>query len=674
MLEPILKGLVQWIYEMMVDIMAYASGELLGVMNMDLSYFEKTAPIISDIVTVIIALGWALLLGNMVFQLMKSIMSGIGFEGEDPKMIFLRTFVFAFLLLASRQICEIGLSITGTVIDMLGIPDSIMITTPDESMFGLGSGAKWLLVIIVGVILMVQMVKLLFEIGERYVVMSVLTFFAPLAFSMGGSRNTNDIFKGWCRMYGSMMVMMIMNIVFLKLIMSAMLQMASGGVLIWLVFVVALTRVARKIDSHIGKIGLNPAQTGDAIGGRFPGAITMMAVRVMSSAIGKSIAANKSSGSGRKRSGERRHGASGMAAGIRNLSGDRHAGGANAYANMANTSQSSGGNTNSGQNSSSVYGNSSTSSRTTQGGNVQNQNSTVSDRQNKKAGNTPYGGNYPSRVDTNADVPQNLAKNPHTQANTVGGMQNMNHQNQTNIGGAQPTNRPPLDRKTGPGGTYSRVGIVKTGTANGKQSQQGGHAAGTKEPPIKNQLQFKGGPGNNGNKTEPGGIANITKDGRMVSSEKSAAVRSQKSVQSSTKQSVGNANRQSHIMHSGQSQRDVIQRSEKLSDGHTENSSGMRETLIREREGNDHSDRQSKSTVFAQQTRELHSKGRVENRINHAYKRGKYNPSAENQKTKKSYYKKQRSVEQKEHSGRRHLRKSYSGNGGEDNRKRKWEK
>ncbi len=299
MLEPILKGLVEWIYEMMLDIMSYASGELLGVMSMDLSYFESTAHIISDIVDVFIALGWALLIGNLVFQSLKVIVSGAGFEAEDPKILFLRTFFFAFLLLASRQICDIGSSITGTVINMLDLPDAITVTTPDESMFSLGSGAKWLLVIIVGVVLMVQMVKLLFEIGERYVITSVLTFFAPLAFSMGGSKNTNDIFKGWCRMYCSMLVMMIMNIVFLKLIMSAMSQMAAGGVLVWLVFVVALTRVARKIDSHIGKIGLNPAQTGNELGSRFPGVMTMVAVRTMGSLISKS-AANAKGGSGGK--------------------------------------------------------------------------------------------------------------------------------------------------------------------------------------------------------------------------------------------------------------------------------------------------------------------------------------------------------------------------------------
>lgn len=167
MLEPILKGLIEWLYGMMVDIMAYMSGELIGVMSMDLAYFERTAPVICDIVTVLTALGWALLIGNLVFQMIKAIMSGVGFEAEDPKITFLRTMVFAFLLVVSRDICEVGLGITGKVIELLKLPDSINIVTPDESMFSLGAGAKWLLVIIVGVVLMVQMLKLLFEIGDE---------------------------------------------------------------------------------------------------------------------------------------------------------------------------------------------------------------------------------------------------------------------------------------------------------------------------------------------------------------------------------------------------------------------------------------------------------------------------------------------------------------------------
>lgn len=227
-LEGILKGLVLWIYGLILDGVNAMANALLDVFNMDLSYFEQYAPVTGDIMQIIIATGWALLMGNMAFQAMRSMAAGIGFEGEDPKILFTRTFVFGFLLVASRQICEIGLGVTGTVMGLMRIPDAVEINTPDESMLG-AFDAAWIWMVIIGIILIWQIVKFFFEIGERYVVLAVLTIMAPLAFGMGGSKNTEDIFKGWARMYGSMCVMMLMNVVFLKLLLSAMSTVPTGG-------------------------------------------------------------------------------------------------------------------------------------------------------------------------------------------------------------------------------------------------------------------------------------------------------------------------------------------------------------------------------------------------------------------------------------------------------------
>lgn len=41
LLEPIMKGLIEWIYEMVVGIMEYAAKELVGVRVMDMAYFEQ---------------------------------------------------------------------------------------------------------------------------------------------------------------------------------------------------------------------------------------------------------------------------------------------------------------------------------------------------------------------------------------------------------------------------------------------------------------------------------------------------------------------------------------------------------------------------------------------------------------------------------------------------------
>jgi len=197
-LELIFKGLLQWVYDLILEIVEYIANGMLDVFSMDLAYFESAIPVANDILLVILATGWAMLIGNLVFQAMKSMMSGIGIEGEDPKTLFARTFVFGFLLLASRQICNIGLGISNTVITMLKIPDSVNVSLPNAIIFNIS--AAWLLMIIVGIVLMWQLIKLFVAIGERYFLVGLLTVLAPWAFAMGGSRNTMDIFKGWARM------------------------------------------------------------------------------------------------------------------------------------------------------------------------------------------------------------------------------------------------------------------------------------------------------------------------------------------------------------------------------------------------------------------------------------------------------------------------------------------
>lgn len=287
-LEGIFKGLVQWVFALMLEIVEYIASSLLDVFNMDLSYFETAVPITRDIISVVVAAGWALLLGNLVFQAARSMASGLGFEGEDPVLLFTRTFVFSFLLLVSRQICDVGLGLTATVIEMLQVPSSVILPMPEETTFSIG--ASWLLVIIIGFIIMWQVVKLFFEIGERYVVTALLTILAPLAFAMGGSKSTADIFKGWVRMFGSMCLMMVFNVIFLKMLISAMAFMPSGvGVLPWMVLIMGIARVARKIDSIIARIGLNPAITGDGLGKSLPGMLAFSVARSLGSTVTKTI-------------------------------------------------------------------------------------------------------------------------------------------------------------------------------------------------------------------------------------------------------------------------------------------------------------------------------------------------------------------------------------------------
>ena len=292
MLELLFQGFIEWIYGLVLECWEYFASVLFDLMSLDFAYLREHIPIIDTIRQIMLGVGWALLIGNLVFQATRGMAAGLGFDAEDPKLLFTRTFAFSFLLVASPQICELGLNMTSTVIELLQMPDAVDITFADEASFG-GLTGSWLLVVICGIIVMFQTFKLIMEMAERYFILAVLTITSPLAFGMGGSRNTSDIFTGWCRMFGSMCLLMATNVMFVKMLLSVLSYYPSGlDVLPWMVLVVTIVKVAKKADSILARIGLNPAMTGDPLGRGLPGAMTMMVVRSLVSNAAHTIGRN----------------------------------------------------------------------------------------------------------------------------------------------------------------------------------------------------------------------------------------------------------------------------------------------------------------------------------------------------------------------------------------------
>lgn len=292
MLELLFQGFIEWIYGLILECWEYFASVLFDLMSLDFAYLREHMPVIDTIRQIMLGVGWALLIGNLVFQATRGMAAGLGFDAEDPKLLFTRTFAFSFLLVASPQICELGLNMTSTVIELLEMPDAVNITFADEASFG-GLTGSWLLVVICGIIVMFQTFKLIMEMAERYFILAVLTITSPLAFGMGGSRNTSDFFTGWCRMFGSMCLLMATNVMFVKMLLSVLSYYPSGlDVLPWMVLVITIVKVAKKADSILARIGLNPAMTGDPLGRGFPGAMTMMVVRSMVSNAAHTIGRN----------------------------------------------------------------------------------------------------------------------------------------------------------------------------------------------------------------------------------------------------------------------------------------------------------------------------------------------------------------------------------------------
>ena len=77
-LEIIFQGFLEWAYSLVLEIWEFFSTSMLNLMSMDFAYLESHIPILPVIQQIMLAVGWALLIGNLVFQSIRSMLTGLG--------------------------------------------------------------------------------------------------------------------------------------------------------------------------------------------------------------------------------------------------------------------------------------------------------------------------------------------------------------------------------------------------------------------------------------------------------------------------------------------------------------------------------------------------------------------------------------------------------------------
>ena len=75
----------------------------------------------------------------------------------------------------------------------------------------LASGSVSLIVLILVIIIAWNYIKLLFEAAERYILVGVLIYTAPIAFATGASESTSNGFGVWCRRLRGQLDLLIVN-------------------------------------------------------------------------------------------------------------------------------------------------------------------------------------------------------------------------------------------------------------------------------------------------------------------------------------------------------------------------------------------------------------------------------------------------------------------------------
>lgn len=276
----ILDGVVEWIATQVMNILDMINTSVLGALGCDMETFLRYFPAAETFYNVIVATAVGLLLLNLVFQLFRNFGIISGGEAESPIGLTVRTGIFLFLTLYADDILNMVLRIGGTPFQWLMTEDlpplnfadfnSVLLTILGVSL----NGSIALIALILLVILAWNYLKLLFEAAERYVLLGVLVYTSPMAFSMGGSQNTVNIFRSWCRMLGGQIFMVIMNVWCLRIFTSMFanfisnpLSLENGNFLIWFLCTIGFLKASQKIDNFVQMLGINVGRTGGSMVG-----------------------------------------------------------------------------------------------------------------------------------------------------------------------------------------------------------------------------------------------------------------------------------------------------------------------------------------------------------------------------------------------------------------------
>lgn len=213
----ILDNVVEWLATQVMNLLDIITGSVLGALGCDMSTFLRYFPAAETMYEVFVAISVGFILLNLVWQLFKNFGLGLGTQAEDPAKLVFRSVIFMFLAVFSDEIMALVLSIAGT--PYTWIVDTAL-PSIDFASFGstitviigcIASGSVSLIVLIILLIIAWNYIKLLLEAAERYIMVGVLIYTAPVAFAMGASESTGNIFSSWCRMLGGQLFLLMMN-------------------------------------------------------------------------------------------------------------------------------------------------------------------------------------------------------------------------------------------------------------------------------------------------------------------------------------------------------------------------------------------------------------------------------------------------------------------------------
>ena len=194
MLDWIFEGIINWVSGIVTDLMDAVSGLFLQALGTDMTAMEEYFPFVSKAFTVMQYTAWAVLFLITIWQLFR-IFGGPITDAENPWALIARGALFALLIGYAKPIFSLVLDIARAPYTALM---DIQMAAEDFTFAGVETMLKNGLTTLIATISVVGLLllsilelclgwnyfKLLLETVERYIVVGVLCYTSPLAYSI----------------------------------------------------------------------------------------------------------------------------------------------------------------------------------------------------------------------------------------------------------------------------------------------------------------------------------------------------------------------------------------------------------------------------------------------------------------------------------------------------------
>lgn len=280
-----METIIGWLYDAVSGALNFIIEKLLGSLSLDLNQFIQIFPVAVTFYKMFRVLGIGLIVIFSCYELFKFFAGPLSESKDTPGRILVRSGIAAFLVF-------FGGYFINWIVDIAKLPyDAFLQVDPADSaytayefsasltnilatIFGgltgvnaLSASGQLLISVLLVVIIGWNLLKLMIEIAERFLMVGLLAYVAPLTFATLSTQATSMIFNRYLQMFGGQCVLMTLSVWSLKLVISGLHSIETAGTSwpVAMILVLAMCRIAQRIDSYMQQLGIGVGTTGGSL-------------------------------------------------------------------------------------------------------------------------------------------------------------------------------------------------------------------------------------------------------------------------------------------------------------------------------------------------------------------------------------------------------------------------